>query len=65
MTDKLLKKFTVKEIYTVTGWTTIKAESLEDARHKLENETSPGHNFVDHDWEHSDTEWDTLEEVTR
>jgi hypothetical protein len=59
-----LKKFKIEETFRVTGFTTILAKDVEEAKKKLEE----GEGYLDYDHlireEHLETNWDSLKEVS-
>ena len=57
-----MRKFKVKEKFTVTQWTYVKAETHADAVTQLEGGESYDNDVIDEEWQ--DTDWDTFEEVT-
>lgn len=60
-----MKRFRIKEVYKVTGFSYIRAETKEEAIQKLERAPFAGHDFdeMTADWECEDTDWDSIEEV--
>lgn len=59
-----MKTFKIREKFIYAGWTYVNAESPEEATKKIEN----GEGSFDEDTaeaDHKDTEWDTLQEVSK
>jgi len=60
----MLKKWKVREKYIASGWTYVKANTKEEAIDKLENGDIDYDGFEEDDWDHLNTDWDTIQEDT-
>lgn len=58
-----MKRFRVREIFTVTGWTYIDAENISEAEIKLTSECGEFERTGELDI--YETDWETLEEVKK
>lgn len=59
-----MKRFKIRETYTVTGWNYVEAENIEEAEKAFEdNDCIDDFNEVEANWEYETTDWKTLQEV--